>query len=365
VPCRISSNRRVRRIWAAPKGGHPVLANVGAEAVGTTKLILAVGLIIVGNSTVAWMDDGRVASEGCSGFVKLYNERDLSGWDVQGGKIESWAADGELLSCVGANGGWLRTSREYSDFVVKLEYRIPEGGNSGVGLRFPPTGDPAHAGMEIQILDDDAAVFRGIKPAQHTGSIYYQAPASKRAANPPGEWNAYEITCAGPHVRVNLNGQVINDAMVDTFTTAQGNHTPLAERPRIGYVGLQSHGSRVDFRNILLRDLTHTTPGGVKYVDVTQGSGRCASSNSTISVRYSGRLLHGKEFINTVGLDQPKVFSLCRLIHGWREGIPGMRAGGRRQLIIPAEQAYGERGFGDRVPADATLIFDVELIAVR
>lgn len=217
------------------------------------------GLMIVGLAAAAaivTLGDALAAGKKGDGFVHLYNGKNLKGWEVQGGKLDSWLADGELLSCVKPGGGWLRTKKTYSDFILRLEYRIPPKGNSGVGLRFPGTGNPAHDGMEIQILDDDDAMYRNLNPAQYTGSIYYQAAAKRGATKPPGEWNAFEITCRGPHVKVVLNGKVVTDANVEEYTEGKGGHTPLSKRPRSGYVGLQSHGSRVDFRNIELKDLT-------------------------------------------------------------------------------------------------------------
>lgn len=189
------------------------------------------------------------------GFVPLYNGRDLSGWAVKDGRLESWKADGELLSCVAGGGGWLRTEREYADFVLRVDWRIPPGGNSGVGIRFPLRGDPAHQGMEIQILDDNAPEYTNLKPAQYTGSIYYQVAPSRRAARPAGEWNTYEITCDGPRVRVVLNGVEIVNINVDDYQVGEGGYPPLAQRPRSGYIGLQSHGSRVDFRNLQIKVL--------------------------------------------------------------------------------------------------------------
>jgi len=189
-------------------------------------------------------------------FVKLYNGKDLTGWHVQNGSIEAWKADGEKLSCVKPGGGWLTSDKQYGDFELKLEYKIGPGGNSGVGLRYPSVGDPAHAGMEIQILDDDHAQYKDkLKPAQYTGGIYYQAPAKARAAKPPGSWNRYEIRCKGPLVKIRLNGELIQDVNVEEYTKAEGAYKPLAERPRVGHVGVQSHGDPVDFRNIEIREL--------------------------------------------------------------------------------------------------------------
>jgi 3-keto-disaccharide hydrolase len=188
------------------------------------------------------------------GFVKLYNGKDLTGWHAKDGKIEGWKANGEMISCVGS-GGWLTTDREYGDFELRLEYRIPAGGNSGVGIRYPAAGDPAHVGMEIQILDDNAPQYKDLKPAQHNGGIYYQSPPKAKASKPPGEWNRYVIRCQGPKVVVHLNGVEIQNINVEEFTRGEGGYKPLAERPRKGFIGLQSHGAQVDFRNIEIKEL--------------------------------------------------------------------------------------------------------------
>lgn len=188
-------------------------------------------------------------------FTSLYNGRDLSGWHVMGGKLEAWKANGEMISCVAPGGGWLTSDEKYGDFILRLEYRIKAGGNSGVGIRYPSEGDPAHAGMEIQILDDQAPQYASLKPAQYNGGIYYQAAPKTKAAKPVGEWNRYVIRARGPQVRVVLNGVEIQNVNLDEFTKAEGAYTPLAKRPRIGHIGLQSHGDDVDFRKIEIRKL--------------------------------------------------------------------------------------------------------------
>lgn len=197
---------------------------------------------------------GTASAEGKR--VNLYNGKDLSGWHVQNGKIESWKANGKMVSCVEPGGGWLTSDKEYGDFELQVEYRIPPGGNSGVGIRYPPQGDPAHEGMEIQILDDDADEYKGkLVPAQYTGGIYYQSPPSAHPAKGPGQWNKYLIRCQGSHITIRLNGVEIQNVNVEEFTQGQGGHKALAERPRRGFVGMQSHGHQVDFRNIKIREL--------------------------------------------------------------------------------------------------------------
>jgi len=314
-------------------------------------------------SVMVWAAAASAADSSSAGFVPLYNGKDLSGWEVQNGSIDAWQPNGEILSCIKRGGGWLRTTKMYSDFIVRVDYRIPPGGNSGVGLRFPGKGDPAHAGMEIQILDDDAEVYKKMHlvAAQHTGGIYYQAPAKQGAAKPAGEWNSYEITCLGPHVKVVLNGQVVNDVMVDQFTTGAGGHKALAERPQIGYVGLQSHETRVDFRNIALKDLTTLTPSGVRYVDLVQGTGESVPPGATVEGHFTGYLVDGTKFEDTRTGSAPVKIPLAGLIDGLREGIAGMKVGGRRKLIVPPELGYGSKGRPGKIPPNAILVFDIEV----
>lgn len=298
-------------------------------------------------------------------YTPLYNGRDLEGWKVKDGKLDAWKADGELLSCVGAEGGWLRTEKSYSDFVLKLEYRIPPGGNSGVGLRFPAEGNPAHIGMEVQILDDDAPEFKDLIESQFNGGIYYQAAAKRGAAKPPGEWNAYEITCRGPAVKIMLNGQPIVDIEVDTFREGAGGHAALADRPESGFIGFQSHGSRVDFRNVEISDLTKTTDSGLQYVDLVKGNGVVVPTGAMVTVHYTGRFVDGKKFDSSRDRGKSASFPLNQVIKGWQEGVAGMKVGGRRKLIVPPQLAYGERGAEGVIPPNATLIFDVEVLEVE
>lgn len=189
-------------------------------------------------------------------FTSLYNGKDLTGWHVKDGKAEAWKANGEMISVVAPGGGWLTSDKEYGDFVLRLEYRIRPGGNSGVGIRYPHQGDPAHAGMEIQILDDKADQYAGkLKAAQYNGGIYYQAAPKANPAKAPGEWNRYVIRAKGPKIRVMLNGVELQNINVEEFKTGEGGHKPLAERPRSGHIGFQSHGDEVDFRKVEIREL--------------------------------------------------------------------------------------------------------------
>jgi hypothetical protein len=188
-------------------------------------------------------------------FRKLYNGKDLTGWHVESGKLDSWNANGELISCVKPGGGYLATDQEYGDFELRLEYRIPPAGNTGVGIRFPRGGWPSTGGMEIQILDDDAPQHKSLKPSQYNGSIYSFVGPKSRPAKPAGQWNRMTVRCQGPHVSVSINGVEVVSANMDEHTEKGKGELPLSERPRKGLVGLQSHGDPVDFRNVEIREL--------------------------------------------------------------------------------------------------------------
>ena len=110
-----------------------------------------------------------------------------------------------------------------------------------------------------------------------------------------------------------------------------------------------------------------TTPSGLKYVDQVVGTGDVAVAGKTASVHYTGWLENGKKFDSSVDRGQPFSFPLGsgRVIKGWDEGVQGMKVGGKRKLTIPSELGYGSRGAGGVIPANATLIFDVELLGVR
>ena len=106
--------------------------------------------------------------------------------------------------------------------------------------------------------------------------------------------------------------------------------------------------------------------GALKYIDVKVGTGEVAKPGMQVMVLYKGKLLNGMTFDSTADRDNPFVFQLGagRVIQGWDMGIAGMRVGGKRHLVIPPELGYGDQA-NDPIPANSTLIFDVELIGVK
>ena len=181
-------------------------------------------------------------------WTPLFNGKDLSGWTAVGGSADCWAWQDGKVVCKGGKGGWLCTAEQYGDFEIELDYNCPPDGNSGVFIRAPREGHTSKVGMEIQLLDDDAAIHKDIKPYQHTASIYGVVPPSKPAQKKAGEWNTIRIRCKGDQVTVTLNGEKVVDADMSAFDDLKG-------RPRKGYIGLQNHGSGLEFRNVRLKKL--------------------------------------------------------------------------------------------------------------
>lgn len=111
---------------------------------------------------------------------------------------------------------------------------------------------------------------------------------------------------------------------------------------------------------------TVTTPSGLKYIIIEQGTGEKAQNNKAVEVHYTGYLLDGKVFDSSRDRNEPIEFILGnkKVIAGWDEGIALMSIGDKYRLIIPPELAYGSKGAGNVIPPNATLIFDTELISV-
>jgi hypothetical protein len=187
------------------------------------------------------------------GFTPLFNGKNLEGWQGMGGPTTNWAVKDGVLSCTGKKGSqWIATKEEYADFDLRLEFKIPKNGNSGVFIRAPKDGAPWVAGMEIQVLDDFGDKWKNLKPTQFTGSIYAVQPPSKRATKKAGQWQTMRIRCEGAKCDVWINGEhVVKSNLAELAKT---NNQPGLKR-KTGFIGLQNHSSPVHYRNLRVKTL--------------------------------------------------------------------------------------------------------------
>lgn len=176
----------------------------------------------------------------------LFNGKDLNGWKGEGYEVK----DGTIV-CT-PQGKNLMTEETFTAFVLDFEFKLPPGGNNGLGIHYPGTGDGAYTGMELQILDNTDPKYAGLKDYQFHGSLYTLAPAKKEGLKPVGEWNHERVTVAGSNVTVSLNGTLILTANLDELSASHPDHQGV--KRRAGHIAFLGHGDAVAFRNIQIAE---------------------------------------------------------------------------------------------------------------
>ena len=210
------------------------------------------------------------AEEAKEGFEVLFDGEDMSKWI--GNTIDYVPMNGAI--CVSAkygNGGNLYTQKEYSDFIFRFEFCfMKEGVNNGVGIRTPMGVDAAYEGMEIQILDHDAPIYKNLREYQVHGSVYGIIPAKRIKSPKLGTWNTEEIWVKGDRIKVTVNGEVILDGNIrkackgnnvskdgsktNPYTVDKKNHPGLFNKS--GHIGFLGHGEGLKLRNVRIKDLS-------------------------------------------------------------------------------------------------------------
>ena len=210
------------------------------------------------------------AQEAKDGFEVLFDGEDMSQWI--GNTIDYVPMNGAI--CVSANygnGGNLYTQKEYSDFIFRFEFCfMKEGVNNGVGIRTPMGVDAAYEGMEIQILDHDAPIYKNLREYQVHGSVYGIIPAKRIKSPKLGTWNTEEIWVKGDRIKVTVNGEVILDGNIrkackgnnvskdgsktNPYTVDKKNHPGLFNKS--GHIGFLGHGEGLKLRNVRVKDLS-------------------------------------------------------------------------------------------------------------
>ena len=180
--------------------------------------------------------------------------RDLAGWV---GPVENYEVRDGAIVCKPGKGGTIYTKDEYDDFVARLEFKLPPGGNNGLAVRYPGSGDTAYVGMcELQVLDSEHPKYAKLDVRQYHGSAYGMVAAHRGYLRPTGQWNFQEVTVKGPKVKVELNGNVILDGDLSQVKEFMANSPhPGKDRTR-GYFGFAGHSDPVQFRNIQIRRLS-------------------------------------------------------------------------------------------------------------
>ncbi|HLX64518.1 MAG TPA: DUF1080 domain-containing protein [Planctomycetota bacterium] len=185
------------------------------------------------------------------GFKSIFNGKDFTGW---AGPVENYEVVDGAIQCKPGKGGWPYYNEEFSDFVVRLEIKIPPNGNNGLSIRYPGKGDTAYVGMcESQVLADD---YKGIDPRQAHGSVYGVIAAARGYQHPINEWNFEEVTVKGSTIKVELNGTVILDGDVSKVPEpymANSKHPGLHRTS--GFFGFAGHNDPVAFRNIRIKKI--------------------------------------------------------------------------------------------------------------
>ena len=188
-----------------------------------------------------------------AGFEPVFNGKDLDGW--AGATVNYEVVDG-AIRCKAGTGGTLHTKDEYGDFVARLEFRLPPGGNNGLAIRYPGNGDTAYVGMcELQVLDSEHPKYAKLDVRQYHGSVYGMAAAERGYLRPTGEWNEQQVTVKGSRITVELNGSVILDADVAAVKDFMGGKPHPGMNRTSGSFGFAGHGDPVEFRNVAIKRL--------------------------------------------------------------------------------------------------------------
>ena len=190
------------------------------------------------------------------GFDMLFDGSNLNNWI--GNKTGYLVDNGTMVvNPAGGSGGNLYTAKEYGDFEYRFEFQLTPGANNGLGIRTPTEGDAAYVGMELQILDNEADIYKNLQAYQYHGSVYGVIPARRGFLKPTGEWNEEVVMAKGSKIKVILNGQVIMDGDIKEASkngTADHREHPGLHNPK-GHIGFLGHGSVVRFRNIRVKGL--------------------------------------------------------------------------------------------------------------
>ena len=190
------------------------------------------------------------------GFVSLFDGETLKGWKLLGKTGDGYLVRDGKIVCPPKGGGNLLTEKEYTDFVLRFEFKLRSGSNNGLAIRSPLSADSlSYEGMELQIIDNTAARYKDIKPWQKHGSLYHVFPAKTGFLKPLGGWNEQEVTVRKRHVKVVLNGHTILDADLDSVSDPEVLEKHPGLKRKSGHLGFLGHNEPIEFRRIRIKEL--------------------------------------------------------------------------------------------------------------
>jgi hypothetical protein len=218
--------------------------------------------ILVSSAAVTAADNQLTDQEKKDGWLLLVNGKDYTGWRCNNGKeIASDVVDGCMQPY--KSGGYIVIyERQFGDFVLKCDVKMPESCNSGIFFRVERPEDPVNTGFEIQVATGEGTSCHDF------GAIYDLVPLKKNTTKGPNVWNSVQIKCQGPKVSVELNGEVVCEMDADEFDepgerAVPGDHKyklngkkrAVKDFARSGYLGFQDHGHPVWYKNVKLLPL--------------------------------------------------------------------------------------------------------------
>ena len=186
-------------------------------------------------------------------FVSLFDGKTLEGWT---GSVDNYEVIDGAIRCKKGKGGMLLTDKEYGNFVARLEFRLPPGGNNGLAIRSSGSGDPAYAAMtDLHVLYSEHPKYAKLDERQYHGSSYGMVAAKRGYLRDAGQWNFQEVTVDGSKIKVELNGTVILDTDLANVTEYMGGRPHPGKDRTSGHFGFAGHNDPVEFRNISIREL--------------------------------------------------------------------------------------------------------------
>ncbi len=190
------------------------------------------------------------------GFESVFDGVTLEGWS---GATENYEVVDGVVRCKPGKGGTLFTSDVYSDFSVRFKFKLPEGGNNGLAIRYPGGDggvDTAYHGMcELQVLDSEHEKFAKLDPRQYHGSAYGMVPAHRGYLRSAGQWNFQQVTVVGSTIKVELNGTVILDCDLSTVEKYMGDRPHPGKDRTSGHFGFAGHSDPVEFKDISIKKI--------------------------------------------------------------------------------------------------------------